>query len=180
MQLVVIQSLFIAIFSFLRHREHSLLKKLWMIITTPVLLAPVLGLIFNHWEIKVPAIPLNIALYIGHGASSIALFSFGLNIGDVALKKETFSKPLTSIIVIKNLIHPLIAFVVGKYAFGLNGYWLQALIISSAAPTAFIVYLLAKQYQIEEELMKQTVAISSIFSMGSLLLIALYLGNLST
>lgn len=177
LQIVVIQTIFVAIFSFLRHKEHSLLKKLWVVVTTPLILAPVLGLICNYWDLTVHAIPLQIAQHIGNGASSIALFSFGLTIGEVQFNKQTFTRPLINLVVIKNLIHPIVAFCVGKFIFGLHGYWLHALIISSSAPTAFVVYLLSRQFQIEEDLIKKSVAISSIFSLGSLLIIAIYLSK---
>lgn len=179
LQIVVIQSIFMMVMTLLRHRERSLLKKIMMLITTPLIIAPTLGIICNVSHYSPPIAIVQIVQHIGNGATSIALFTFGLSIGEVRLHRETFNKPLLILVIIKNILHPLVAWVVGSYIFGLKDYWLYSLIIASSAPTAFVVYLLAKQFQIEEGLMKRTVAISSIFSLFSLLLITVFLQNIA-
>lgn len=179
LQIVIIQSIFVMIMSFLRHSNDSFLRKILMIISTPLMLGPVLGIICNVVNFAPPATIVQITQHIGNGATSIALFTFGLNIGEVQLKYATFTKPLLVLVAIKNFLHPLIAWIVGKYIFNLNYYWLYALIIASSAPTAFVVSLLAKQFHIEADLMKRTVAISSIVSLFSLLLITIFLKHYS-
>ncbi len=75
------------------------------------------------------------------------------------------------------IVHPIIAFYVGCKLFSLNGYWLNALIIASYAPTAFFVYIIAKQFSTDQHLIKMTVAISSMVSLISLVLIACKIGS---
>lgn len=175
LQIVVIQSIFVMIMSFIRHREHSFWKKIWMVFTTPLILAPILGILCNVTNFSPPTAIVQITQYIGNGATSIALFTFGLSIGEVSFSRQALTKPLLILVAIKNLLHPLVAWLVGAYIFSLENYWLYSLIIASSAPTAFVVYLLSKQFQIEEDLMKRTVAISSIVSLFSLLLITIFL-----
>jgi predicted permease len=179
LQIVVIQSIFIMTMSLLRHSEHSLLKKLTAVITTPLILAPILGIICNVYHLSVPNAIVQITQHIGNGATSIALFTFGLSIGEVQFNKKTFNKPLLALVAVKNILHPVVAWAVGYYIFNLENYWLYSLVIASSAPTAFVVYLLSKQFQIEEDLMKRTVAISSIVSLFSLLLITIFLQSIT-
>lgn len=179
LQLIVIQSIFILLMNIFRHREHTLLKKIFMVISTPIIIAPVLAIICNLTNFLPHPGVLQIAEHIGNGATSIALFTFGLNIGEVQFNRKTLDKPLLILIAIKNILHPIIAWIVGTYIFALKGYWLYSLIISSSAPTAFIVSLLAQQFQIEENLIKRTVAISAMFSLFSLLLITLFLQHVN-
>ena len=77
----------------------------------------------------------------------------------------------------KNILHPLVAFYIGSNLLMLDGYWLSSLVIASSAPTAFLVYLMAKQFSTDQHLIKMTVAISSMLSLVSLILIALILGS---
>lgn len=179
LQIVVIQSIFVMIMNFISHRDRSTLQKILMVISTPIILAPIIAIICNIAQISVPKFILDITQHIGNGATSIALFAFGLSIGEVEFNKRTFNKPLVTLVAIKNIFHPIVAWVIGKYIFGLEGYWLYSLIIATSAPTAFVVTLLANQYKIEVDLMKRTVAISSMFSIISLIVITVFLQSMS-
>jgi len=86
---------------------------------------------------------------------------------------------LLLIVFIKNIIHPLVAFFIGNYLFHLDAYWLCSLMIAASAPTAFVVYLIAKQFSTEVDLVKRVVAISSIISLISLGVIILIFGLVS-
>ncbi|MDC0348931.1 hypothetical protein OAN21_00790, partial [Alphaproteobacteria bacterium] len=59
---------------------------------------------------------------------------------------------------------------------GLEGYWLNSLVIAASAPTAFLVYLISKQFSTEEELVKKTIALSSVVAMISLIVITTVIG----
>ena len=58
------------------------------------------------------------------------------------------------------------------YIFHLEKYWFNSIIISSSAPTAFVVYLLAKQFSADAQFVRMAVAISSVVSLMLLVLIA--------
>lgn len=179
LQIVVIQTIFITIMNFVTHRDRSILHKIFMVITTPLILAPAAAIICNILQIPLPKFILDITQHIGNGATSVALFTFGLSIGEVELNKKTFNKPLLTLVAIKNILHPVVAWVIGKFIFGLEGYWLYSLVIATSAPTAFVVALLANQYKIEVDLMKRTVAISSMVSIISLIIITIFLQSIS-
>lgn len=171
-QIIIIQSVFIIILNFIHHKEKSIVKKLWSIISMPLIFMPLLGLFCNYWQIELPVIMVNAAQNLGVGAPSLALFTFGLSLGTVSISKKDFDKSLIAILLLKNIIHPIIAFIVGYYIFNLPHYWLYSLLIAASAPTAFLVYIIAKQFAVEQELVKKVVALSSVFSLISLVIIA--------
>jgi malonate transporter len=174
-QVIFIQSIFIILLNFMRHKETSTVKKLISIFSTPMIVMPVVGLFCNYWNISLPSIITEAVQNVGAGASSIALFTFGLTLGGIKIRKEIFNKDLLPIIIIKNIIHPLVAFCIGNYLLHLDSYWLSALVIATSAPTGFIVYFIAKQFYIETVLVKRVVAISSMSSLVSLVVITLIL-----
>ncbi len=174
-QIIMIQSIFIVFLNFIHHKEKSTVKKLISIFSTPMILMPVLGLFCNYWQINLPTIIIQAIQNIGGAASSIALFTFGLTLSGIKINKEIFDKDLLLIIFIKNIMHPLIAFCIGNYILHLESYWLSALVIAASGPTAFIIYFIAKQFHIETVLMKRVVAISSMSSLVSLVVITLIL-----
>jgi predicted permease len=51
-----------------------------------------------------------------------------------------------------------------------------SLIISASAPTAFVVYLVSKQFSAEEETVRKTIALSSVVSTILLVIIAIIIG----
>ena len=58
----------------------------------------------------------------------------------------------------------------------LENYWFNSLVIAASAPTAFVVYLISKQFSTEEELVKKVVALSSVVATISLVLITMVIG----
>jgi predicted permease len=136
---------------------------------------PSLGLLFNYFEFIPNTVITSSIQNLGIGASGFALFTFGLTLGSIKLRKEDFSTNMLVIVFIKNIIHPFISFFIGKYILHLEGYWLYSLVIATSAPTAFVVYLISKQFSIEAELVKKVVAITSILSLVSLVFIAIIL-----
>lgn len=175
LQILVIQSTFIIIFNFIQHKEQSIGKKLLNVVTTPLIIMPTLGLVCNFLQLDLPFIITEPLHNLGHCASSLALFTFGLTLGDVKLTKESINRDLLLMLLIKNILHPIVAFGVGKYLLNLEPYWLKSLIIITSAPPAFLVYLIAKQFNIEQTLIKRVVATSSILSLFTLIIITLIL-----
>jgi predicted permease len=170
-QIICIQSIFLTLLSFEKHKEKSMTQKLFAGLATPLIAMPTLGLLCNALGYSpYPVIPKTIE-GLGQGVSSLTLFTFGLTLGSVSLNREFFDKPLMLMTVGKTIIHPFIAFCVGRYIFDLSPYWLSSLVISTCAPTAFVIYLIAKQFDTDHEMVKKVIALTSVLSLISLGLI---------
>ena len=174
-QVIIIQPIFIAILSFIAHKEKSILKRIIAIFSTPLVIAPIIGLLFNYLHFMPPQF-IDLALQsLGKGVSSIALFVFGLSLGSMKISREDLNKDLIFIVFMKCCIHPLLAFYIAKYLFDLEGYWLNSIVICASAPPAFMVYVIAKKFAVKPDLVKNSLAISSVVSLFSLIAIMLML-----
>lgn len=176
LQLIIIQPIFVTILSFIRHKEKSIFKNLLEILSTPVIIMPILGLTFNYLSISLHPILMQAVQSVGNIAPTLALFTFGLIIGGINITKVDLNKNLISIILIKNIAHPIAAFCIGKYLLHLEDYWLYSLVITASSPTAFIVYIIAKQFTIEQELVKKVAVLSAFVSLISIIFITFMLG----
>ncbi len=171
LQVVIIQPIFLILLNVSNPKEKSFGKKLANIFITPLIIMPLVGILLNYLQINIPAIIIEPMNRLGGGASGIALFAFGLAIGAIKIPKKCLNLDLLSLVFYKNILHPTIALGIA-YCMNLESYWFNSLIISSSAPTAFVVYLIAKQFAVKEELIKNAIALSSIMSIVSLIIIA--------
>ena len=174
-QVIIIQPIFIVVLNKIKHKEQSLNKKILEIVTTPLIIMPLIGILLNYLKFALPIPIVDAISQIGDGASGLGLFAIGLTLGATKITKNCMRFDLLSIILIKNLLHPLIAIFVA-YLMNLESYWFKSLIIATSAPTAFVVYLIAKQFGTDEELVKKVIALSSVISTTSLIFITLAMG----
>lgn len=174
-QVIIIQPIFIILLNTLKHKEQSLIKKIVSVVTTPILIMPIIGILLNYLHVTLPNFVIDAISQIGSCASSLALFAFGLTLGVTKITAHCLRFDLLSIVFIKNLIHPFIAVCIA-YLMKLEGYWFNSLIIAASSPTAFVIYLIAKQFSAEAELIKKVVALSAVGAMISLFFITFMIG----
>ncbi len=170
-QVVVIQSSIVTILNLIKHKEKAMVKSVVAILSTPLIVMPIIGLTLNYLQFSPGYIITTVVEDLGNSASTIALFAFGLRLGTLKVTKASFDRNLLFIIFTKNALHPTIAYCVGRYIFALEQYWLYSLVITASAPAAYVIYFIAKQFAVDEELMKLVVAISAIASLFSLVVI---------
>lgn len=134
----------------------------------PVLYAMVFGISLNMLNVDVPEFVLIPADYIADSMVAIALVTLGAQVAQLR-----FAKNLSVVYVslfIRLLLGPTIA--IGLiYALGIDGITAQALLISSAMPTAVNSAIIAQEYQNEPELSAQIVLASTVFSMLTVTLV---------
>ena len=171
LQVVIIQPIFIAILNLVQHEKGVLRNRILAFLKTPIIIAPMLGILLNYLRVPIPDVVIHEISLLGDGAPGVALFTFGLTLGAIKLTRKHITADLLKTVFAKNILHPAVAACVACFM-KLDGYWFDALIIASAAPTAFIPYLLAKQFSVEEELIKNAIGLSSIISIVSLIFIA--------
>ncbi len=170
LQVTVIQPIFIILLNIEHEKQKSLSKKLISVFSTPLIIMPFIGLLLNYLQVDIHPILISSIKQLGNGASGIALFIFGLIIGSTKITLNCMNKDLLIIILTKIILHPLVAYFIA-YIMNLNNYWHNSLIIASSAPPAFIVYLLSKQFSIDEEIIQKAITTSSVLSLISLIVI---------
>ncbi len=128
----------------------EILKKVpLMLIKNPIIVAVFLGIIFAVWGLKLPLIIDKTIETMGSGATSVALFSIGLALSDRTVRTTKKDIPeIGGIILAKMIIQPIIAYFIGKYVFNLETYWLDALVLVSAMPTAINCFIFSQKFSI--------------------------------
>jgi predicted permease len=174
-QVIIIQPIFIILLSTIQHKEKSLIKKIFIVIKTPLIVMPMIGMLLNYLKVALPIFMLDSISQIASGATCLALFAFGLTLGATKITANCLKFDLLSVVLIKSIIHPLVAICIA-YFMKLESYWFNSLVIAASAPTAFVVYFLSKEFSTEEELVKKVIALSSVLAMISLVVITMIIG----
>lgn len=175
LQVIIIQPIFILVLNLLSDDNGSVMDRFKEVIGTPLVFMPILAVFLNYFQVPVPAAVFEAVAQISSSASGLALFSIGLTIGSTKLSRKLLKLDLISMVTFKNFVHPSIAAIVATYMH-LGTYWFNSLIILCAAPTAFVVYYLSKQFAAETATIKSEIFLSTILSMISFIIIALILG----
>lgn len=146
----------------------SIFLQLFNLAKTPVVFAPVLGLILSFFHIPVPEYIISGFKFLGDTAPAISLFTTGLF---MAYTRISITHEVVLLILIRNISSPIIFYVVMLGA-GITGNVFNEILIVSAMPTASTAPIFSSKFEIYE---KETAAvtvlgtIASIFTIGGLI-----------
>ncbi|WP_207344903.1 AEC family transporter [Arthrobacter sp. E3] len=151
---------------------------LLQIITNPMILGTVVGLVLAATRWQLPALLAEPLHLIAGAAIPSILIAFGMSL--------SASKPLSAVegrrsdILLatgfKLVVHPLVAFLLGHFALGLSGAALFAVVVAAALPTAQNVYVSAQRYQVGVTVAKDTVLATTVLAIPAMFVIAFLLG----
>lgn len=146
--------------------QYKVLSVFWK---APILIAIILGLIASGFQYHLPMIINSTCLIIKQSAPFVALFTLGLSLGfgEVNFSRKEKSELLT-LILFKSLLHPLIAFCIGHFAFHLKPFWLLSLVLMAAMPSAKNLFIFAKRYHVGENRANTIVLITTALSVGTI------------
>jgi predicted permease len=96
---------------------------------------------------------------VGDAAIPMMLISLGLQL--VHSTRIVWSRPLVTAVVMRGLVGPVVALVVGRLI-GMSGLGLQSLVLAFAMPTAVNVFMQAREYESDADTVAAIVAISSL------------------
>ncbi|MER6951831.1 AEC family transporter [Nonomuraea sp. NPDC000554] len=136
---------------------------------TPIVVASVLGLGMSAlgWHLPAPVLrPLEI---LGGAAVPLALFALGMSLNGSAVAW----RGVALVVTLKLLVHPLLAFAVGRFLFHLDGPALFAAVLFAGLPTAQNTYVYAAEYGRPTDLPRDAILVSSVLSLATLSAIAL-------
>ncbi|MDA9495601.1 AEC family transporter [Bradyrhizobium sp. CCBAU 11361] len=141
------------------------------ILLNPMVLSTLIGL---AWAITGLPIPPPVAAYLNMIAAALtpcALFAIGLGLSVEGLRSNL--KASFALSAVKLVVMPLIVYGLCVIT-GLNPLDTVAAVVCAAVPTAKTVYVLAHEHKVEEKLVAATVSVTTMLSVGTLL-VALYL-----
>lgn len=172
-QIVIVTTFILTVLDSLANKEQfswGLLKSIPRTVAlNPIVGGSLLGILFSLIHVEIPDIVGNSLDLLGRAGIPTALFALGLSLGQVRQKLSQSSQNLILILVgLKNIIHPLVAWVIGFYIFDLPTMWLGALVVVSAMPTAMNNFIFAQKYNSFIPEASQVVFISSVVSLFTL------------
>lgn len=145
--------------------------------TNPIIVASLAGLLVALSGVDLPPIVLEPIETIGHAAVPVILLSFGMSLaGQRVLERGTGRRDVVLASVLKLFVMPAIAYLVGRFGFGLEGQSLYAVTVLGALPTAQNVFVYAQRYGVGETIARDAAFITTLGSLPVLFTIAVLLG----
>ncbi len=132
----------------------------------PILIAPVLGLAYalTGWALPTPVVTYGTIL--GAAAGPCALFSLGLFLYGKPLSEGRAE--VTSMTIIKLLIHPLATFLLGLWLLADQPEWFTICVLMAALPTGANLFILTQKYQVYVARTSTAILVSTVLSVGTL------------
>ncbi|WEO77091.1 AEC family transporter [Cryobacterium sp. SO2] len=139
----------------------------------PMIIASVLGVIVAAIGIPVPDAVIAPLEIIGGAAIPLVLMSFGMSLhGQRLLQAGTGRKQVAVAALIKVVLMPVLAYLIGRFVFGLAGTELFAVVTVSALPTAQNIFNFASRYGRGEVVTRDTVLVTTIAAIPALVIVA--------
>lgn len=156
---------------------HPVLAQLRQTALNPMILGALAGLIFSVTGWALPG-PLNEAVELIAGLSIPAmLLAFGMSlVGSVPLSRAGGRRADTLLAAaVKLLVHPLIAWLLAQFVFGLDARGVFVAVVLASLPTAQNTYVTAVRYRSGERVTKDTVLVTTIVAIPAMIAVALLL-----
>jgi len=146
-------------------------------VANPIIVASLAGLAVALAGLQLPAIVLVPIETIGHAAVPVILISFGLSLaGERVLEPGSGRRDVVLATALKLFAMPAVAYLVGRFWFGLDPHALYVVTTLGALPSAQNVFLYAQRYGVAETVARDTVFLTTVGALPVLFGIALLLG----
>ena len=141
----------------------------------PVPLPILAGLLFAQTGLTIPAVIDRPMQLLGSAFGPVALVLVGVTLAHT--KVGAHLKGSFSIVVIKNILHPALMAALG-WAFGLSGMPLAVMVVAASLPVGANVFLFSQRYDVAQELITASVAITTAVALVTVTLVMAGLGHL--
>lgn len=173
LQLLVLAPLTLGILDVATSGRVSLVAIVTGPLRNPMIIASVAGVVIASLGFTVPDPVMAPLELIGGAAIPMVLLAFGMSLhGQRPLKAGSGRKQVAASSVIKVAVMPLVAWLFGRFVFGLDGADLFAVVTVSALPTAQNIYNFSVRYNRGIVVARDTVLLTTVASIPVLLVIA--------
>ena len=141
--------------------------------TNPILIGSLLGTILAVTGIQLPDAVMEPFRIVGAAAVPLVLIAFGISLhGSRPLAPGTDRRAVLLATTIKLAVMPAIAWLLGRFVFGLGGEQLFAVVVLAGLPTAQNIFVYAQRYQRGVTLARDTVLLTTIGAVPILVVVA--------
>ncbi len=145
-------------------------------VTNPITVASILGLILSTTSLDLPgAVAAPLEIVAGMAVPSMLLaYGVALRLGPLPGRGAPVLD-LGALVATKHVVQPLAAYLIGRFALGLDDDQLLAVTVLSALPTANNVFIIAQRYDRAVLLARDVVLVSTLATVPVVLVISLLL-----
>jgi predicted permease len=144
---------------------------------TPVVIGCALGLLLAASGVQLPPLVVEPVELVAALAVPAALLAYGMSLhGAPRPGTGPLAGQVWLAVVLKNVAMPLLAYALGRWGAHLDGVALLAVTVTSALPTAQMVYVYAATYDRGTVLARDAILLSTVLSVPVLVVVALVLG----
>ncbi|WP_051432900.1 AEC family transporter, partial [Promicromonospora kroppenstedtii] len=194
-QLLVVAPVYLSVFAWCRYRtaraarfadddagvvpgstSRSLGATLGRSLANPVTVATGLGLLAAAVSLNLPVVLAQPVEMLGAASVPLLLLLFGMSLrGQRPLGRAARAEVVLGT-VLKCLVMPVLAWVVGRFLFGLDGLDLLGVVLMAALPTAQNVFLFAGHFRLATTSVRDVTLLSMLLALPVSLLVTLLLG----
>ena len=148
-----------------------------MILRNPMIVGTGLGLLVAGTGWQVPELVMQPIHLIGGAAIPAMLLAFGMSLNGSRPLQASSGRRLDTLLAsgFKLIVHPALAYLIARFALGMDGQALFAVVVTSALPTAQNVFVAASRYQTGLTVARDTVLITTIVAVPAMIGVALLL-----
>jgi malonate transporter len=163
MQLVVLTPIALTILDIATSGRMSVGSALLKPLKNPLLIGSALGVIVAVTEIEIPAPIFEPYRIVGAAAVPLVLIAFGMSLhGQKLLAPGSGRRDILTASAIKLAVMPLLAWVFGRFVFGLDGQLLFVVVVLAGLPTAQNIFVFAQRYGRGVPLARDVVLITTV------------------
>ncbi len=139
----------------------------------PMILASLAGILVAVFGLHIPAPIIEPFTLIGGAAIPTVLIAFGMSLhGSVPLNVADRRADVITAVIVKSAVMPGIAFLIARFAFGMSGHHLFAVVTLAALPAAQNVFNFASRYDRAIGVARDSVLLSSIVAIPAMVVIS--------
>jgi predicted permease len=173
LQLLLLAPLLLATLDILTAGRASLAGIMTQPLRNPMLIAAALGALVSALGIELPDPVLAPLEILGGAAVPLMLLAFGVSLaGERPLQPGSGRKEVALAVLLKSLAMPAIAYVLARFAFGLDEQLTYACTVMAALPSAQNMYQYALRYDRATAITRDIVLLTTVGSLPVMLLIA--------
>lgn len=172
-QLLVVTPVVLAVLDTVTNRGSSPWRAVARPFTNPLLLGSLLGVLVAVTDLDVPAPVLEPFELVGAAAVPVVLLSFGMSLrGSRPLAPGSRRADVLVAAALKLLLMPLVAWLVGRFAFGLEGQDLFVAVVLAGLPSAQNVFTYSQRYETAVDTTRDAVLVTTVLSVPVLVVVA--------
>lgn len=176
LQLLVLTPITLTILDITTSGKASFRRIVSRPLTNPLIIGSALGVVVSATGLELPDAVMEPFRIVGAAAVPLVLIAFGMSLhGQKLLAPGSGRRDILLASTIKLAIMPLIAWVFGRFVFGLDHDQLFAAVVLAGLPTAQNIFVYAQRYERGVTIARDTVLITTVGSVPVLVLVALLL-----